>query len=153
MVAGSPSSVDSGVADVVRKVTHAFAGWGLLVLPLDIICVSCRFRVCEPARGYRFAISPSRCNLCVFESSVGRKLNVNRECQSICAGGRWDPATNTIVLPLLSIFCPSFCRIDWNLMLDFDGGPNHAGNLCDSPIVSDKVCLVDGNATFCFPLA
>eukprot|EP00903_Cladosiphon_okamuranus_P018045 g16606.t1 len=28
--------------------------------------------------------------------------------------------------------------IDWNLMLDYDGGPNHAGNLCDSPVVSDK---------------
>ncbi|CAN0049475.1 unnamed protein product, partial [Laminaria digitata] len=28
--------------------------------------------------------------------------------------------------------------IDWNLMLNYDGGPNHVGNLCDSPIVADK---------------
>ena len=24
-------------------------------------------------------------------------------------------------------------------MLSYDGGPNHLGNLCDSPIVADKV--------------
>lgn len=24
-------------------------------------------------------------------------------------------------------------------MLDYDGGPNHAGNLCDSPILADEV--------------
>lgn len=26
-------------------------------------------------------------------------------------------------------------------MLDYDGGPNHAGNLCDTPIVSNEVIL------------
>ncbi|CAM9952596.1 unnamed protein product, partial [Choristocarpus tenellus] len=25
-------------------------------------------------------------------------------------------------------------RVDWNLLLDYDGGPNHQGNLCDSPV-------------------
>lgn len=45
-----------------------------------------------------------------------------------------------VSLGFVSLFCLSFSlRIDWNLMLDFDGGPNHAGNLCDSPVVADKV--------------
>lgn len=28
--------------------------------------------------------------------------------------------------------------IDWNLMLDKRGGPNHVGNFCDAPIMYDK---------------
>ena len=27
--------------------------------------------------------------------------------------------------------------IDWNLVLDLKGGPNHVGNLCDAPILAD----------------
>lgn len=27
--------------------------------------------------------------------------------------------------------------LDWNLILDETGGPNHVGNLCDAPIISD----------------
>ena len=27
--------------------------------------------------------------------------------------------------------------IDWNLMLDTNGGPNHVGNFCDAPIIAD----------------
>jgi len=27
--------------------------------------------------------------------------------------------------------------IDWNLILDINGGPNHVGNLCDAPILAD----------------
>merc|ERR1712151_604190 len=27
--------------------------------------------------------------------------------------------------------------IDWNLLLDSKGGPNHAGNLCSAPIIAD----------------
>jgi glucosylceramidase len=27
--------------------------------------------------------------------------------------------------------------IDWNLLLDKSGGPNHAGNFCDAPIIAD----------------
>ena len=30
-------------------------------------------------------------------------------------------------------YCTSFC--DWNLLLNHLGGPNHAGNLCDAPIM------------------
>ncbi len=27
--------------------------------------------------------------------------------------------------------------LDWNLVLDETGGPNHVGNLCDAPIIAD----------------
>jgi glucosylceramidase len=27
--------------------------------------------------------------------------------------------------------------IDWNLLLDWSGGPNHVGNLCSAPILAD----------------
>ena len=27
--------------------------------------------------------------------------------------------------------------IDWNLVLDMNGGPNHAGNYCDAPVLAD----------------
>ena len=32
-----------------------------------------------------------------------------------------------------------FCEgwIDWNLVLDQTGGPNHVGNLCDAPVIVD----------------
>lgn len=29
--------------------------------------------------------------------------------------------------------------LDWNLVLDETGGPNHVGNLCDAPIIADTV--------------
>ncbi|KAG5187979.1 Glucosylceramidase, family GH30 [Tribonema minus] len=28
--------------------------------------------------------------------------------------------------------------VDWNIFLDYDGGPNHAGNLCDVPIYANE---------------
>merc|ERR1711966_537668 len=28
--------------------------------------------------------------------------------------------------------------IDWNLVLDFTGGPNHLGNVCDSPVLCNE---------------
>ncbi len=28
--------------------------------------------------------------------------------------------------------------IDWNLMVDYEGGPNHVGNFCDAPIKANK---------------
>ncbi len=28
--------------------------------------------------------------------------------------------------------------IDWNLLLDDSGGPNHVGNLCSAPILADR---------------
>ena len=27
--------------------------------------------------------------------------------------------------------------LDWNLVLNEEGGPNHVGNLCDAPIIAD----------------
>jgi O-glycosyl hydrolase len=32
-------------------------------------------------------------------------------------------------------YCGAF--IDWNLLLDETGGPNHVGNFCDAPIMAD----------------
>jgi len=32
-------------------------------------------------------------------------------------------------------YCNAFC--DWNLLLNTDGGPNHAGNFSDAPIMAD----------------
>ena len=26
--------------------------------------------------------------------------------------------------------------IDWNLLLNEDGGPNHVGNVCDAPVIA-----------------
>ncbi len=34
-----------------------------------------------------------------------------------------------------SHYCEGY--IDWNLMLDETGGPNHVGNYCDAPIIAD----------------
>ena len=34
-----------------------------------------------------------------------------------------------------SNYCEGY--IDWNLMLDSQGGPNHVGNYCDAPIICD----------------
>lgn len=34
-------------------------------------------------------------------------------------------------------YCNIFC--DWNLLLNEQGGPNHVGNFCDSPIMADTV--------------
>ena len=28
--------------------------------------------------------------------------------------------------------------IDWNLLLDDSGGPNHVGNLCSAPVLADR---------------
>ena len=36
-----------------------------------------------------------------------------------------------------SNWCEAF--IDWNLTLDETGGPNHVGNFCDAPILSDTI--------------
>ena len=40
------------------------------------------------------------------------------------------PETHTRVAPL--------GWIDWNLLVDFEGGPNHLGNLCDAPLVANE---------------
>lgn len=32
--------------------------------------------------------------------------------------------------------------LDWNLLLDFKGGPNHVGNFCEAPIMSDGHSLL-----------
>ena len=32
---------------------------------------------------------------------------------------------------------PAPRRIDWNILLDASGGPNHLGNMCDAPMIAD----------------
>ena len=42
-------------------------------------------------------------------------------------------------IPTLSylLFPSAFAGwIDWNLLVDYEGGPNHLGNMCDAPIVT-----------------
>ncbi|CAM9330142.1 unnamed protein product [Chrysoparadoxa australica] len=53
--------------------------------------------------------------------------------------GEWYRAEHTAhdILSDLSSWTTGW--VDWNLLLDAKGGPNHAGNLCDTPIV----CLED----------
>ena len=40
--------------------------------------------------------------------------------------------------------------VDWNLILDEQGGPNHVGNFCDAPVIADtrKNKVVYGNSYF-----
>lgn len=39
--------------------------------------------------------------------------------------------------------------LDWNLILDETGGPNHVGNLCDAPIIADtKTQKIHYNSSF-----
>ncbi|MCL6457679.1 MAG: glucosylceramidase [Gorillibacterium sp.] len=37
----------------------------------------------------------------------------------------------------LNNWCEGY--LDWNLVLDETGGPNHVGNLCDAPIIADTI--------------
>lgn len=72
-------------------------------------------------------------------------------CEDVACTPKLEPgAVKTLSKKLPHAFPPRisrlFCgvffvivRVDWNLLLDYDGGPNHADNLCDSPIICDKV--------------
>ena len=43
---------------------------------------------------------------------------------------------NSLILCYL-LFSSAFAGwIDWNLLVDYEGGPNHLGNMCDAPIVT-----------------
>lgn len=49
----------------------------------------------------------------------------------------WQPAVRYAenYMQDLNNWCEGFW--DWNLLLDMDGGPNHVGNYCHSPILAD----------------
>jgi len=51
--------------------------------------------------------------------------------------GQWDRGERYAhnVIGDLTHWCTGW--IDWNLVLDLKGGPNHVGNLCDAPILAD----------------
>ncbi|CBN79893.1 Glucosylceramidase, family GH30 [Ectocarpus siliculosus] len=52
--------------------------------------------------------------------------------------GGWKRAEHTLHEMIADVNSWSTGWVDWNLMLSYDGGPNHAGNLCDTPIVSNE---------------
>lgn len=51
--------------------------------------------------------------------------------------GRWDRGARYAhhIIGDLNHRCEAW--IDWNMVLDHTGGPNHVGNLCDAPIIVD----------------
>ena len=51
--------------------------------------------------------------------------------------GQYDRAARNAhqIIGDMNHFCEGW--IDWNLVLDQTGGPNHVGNLCDAPIIVD----------------
>ncbi|CAN0206041.1 unnamed protein product, partial [Ectocarpus sp. 4 AP-2014] len=52
--------------------------------------------------------------------------------------GGWKRAEHTVHEMIADVNSWSTGWVDWNLMLNYDGGPNHAGNLCDTPIISNE---------------
>lgn len=49
----------------------------------------------------------------------------------------WEPAVRYAENYLLDFnnWCEGF--LDWNLLLDLEGGPNHVGNYCHAPVLAD----------------
>lgn len=72
----------------------------------------------------------------------GKFLLASESCN--CPGidktfdGSWERAEKVAhdVIEDLRSFASGW--VDWNLLLDHEGGPNHAGNLCDAPAYADK---------------
>lgn len=53
--------------------------------------------------------------------------------------GRWDRGER-YARNMIGDFRNWVCGwIDWNIVLDQTGGPNHVGNLCDAPVIVDTV--------------
>ncbi len=47
--------------------------------------------------------------------------------------GSWYRAEKTVHEIIADLNAGASGWVDWNLILNYEGGPNHAGNLCDSP--------------------
>ncbi|MFT4624341.1 MAG: glucosylceramidase [Myxococcota bacterium] len=58
-------------------------------------------------------------------------------CEGGVKLGQYDRATRYVhhILGDMNHGCEAW--LDWNLVLDHTGGPNHVGNLCDAPIIVD----------------
>lgn len=53
---------------------------------------------------------------------------------------RCPPLSSSLCLPLTTLPGVRLAlprRIDWNVLLDSNGGPNHLGNMCDAPLIAD----------------
>ncbi len=74
----------------------------------------------------------------VHEAWPDKKLLLTEACQE---GGphrdSWEVAERYAESMLADLNHGSVGWIDWNLFLDMQGGPNHAGNLCSAPILVD----------------
>jgi glucosylceramidase len=51
--------------------------------------------------------------------------------------GEWDPGERYGSSIISNLNNWSVGWVDWNLLLDTSGGPNHAGNFCSAPILAD----------------
>ncbi|ETO32987.1 glucocerebrosidase-like protein [Reticulomyxa filosa] len=51
--------------------------------------------------------------------------------------GNWNRGTQYSEDVIGDLNCGAVSWVDWNMVLDIDGGPNHANNTCDAPIVVD----------------
>lgn len=53
-------------------------------------------------------------------------------------GGVWARGEGYAHAIIGDLLAGSAGWIDWNLLLDSEGGPNHLGNMCDAPMVADR---------------
>lgn len=75
----------------------------------------------------------------VHEAWPDKGLLFSEGCQE--GGPHWDswPAAERYALALVNdLNHGTVGWIDWNLLLDETGGPNHVGNLCHAPVLVDR---------------
>jgi len=75
---------------------------------------------------------------CAHELCPEKHLLVTEVCQELGSHmGDWDVAERYAesIIRDLNNWCEAW--VDWNLILDQDGGPNHNGNLCSAPVLVD----------------
>ena len=81
----------------------------------------------------------------------GRELIFTEGCDSFTAGDPSQelPHAEHYAHELIGDFeAGANAVIDWNILLDSAGGPNHVGNFCDAPIMHD---VVSGNTNVRLP--
>lgn len=58
----------------------------------------------------------------------------------------WSRAEKLAIDTLVDLQSWSVGYVDWNLVLDITGGPNHLGNMCDAHMIADPSKTVQGEA-------
>jgi len=76
----------------------------------------------------------------LFTEGCIELLNLNRDNPSL-AIGTFQNGVRYAKNYLLDLNYGSEGFIDWNLLLDMGGGPNHVGNYCEAPILTDGISL------------